>query len=769
MRLGFSVKPPVVAGLLVLVAGGVAASSGDDPAPVAPAPQGAPPEPLASVAPTAFTPSLPLPPDALAALADEDHAAAIAALDRVDRSAIPGAELANLAFVRAWELQRAGRGAEAVTLLDLIPKAPSVPPAYADLVTGEILLAAGRDTEAIAPLERVLGAGPIEVRARLALADAYQRTSRTADARQVWTELAARPDPSPGSAEALWALAQKDGLSSATAAGYIQRIYRYYPGSAPDGRISYPTPSIDDLAYRADTLQERGSYAGAKALLADRIEAVAGNTASGCVFRYAYGRAQHKLNNITDAAAILAPLGRSCRGIDDDRGAKALYLAGKSLERKKDWSGAAAAYAAIPTLYPTHSMADDGYALGGIGKQQAGDLAGARALWSAGFDAYPTGDLAGETAWRLAWGAWLAGDAAEAVRWADACVDRVPLASNPTDVLGCHYWAARWRAFPDPARPAAQNPDPARLADAVARFERLAADEGWHYYAILAAARLKQLVPGHPAIGRPTMDDPDAAWQVRERWLHAPAIQNALGLVRVGLLGAARVEFATWDDAELTGSEMAIVTGVQAAGGDFLYAHDRLRSYLKTHPPSALGPNAWKVMRQAYPEVWWPEVQVATDGYAWDGRLFHGLVREESNFNQKIKSHAGACGLSQLMPATASTMAGRMGIRLGSGDIWKPEINLKLGAYYLDLLHQRYRQDSALTLAAYNAGEGNVDKWLALRPDAPLDEVVEAIPFRETRMYVKRVSSSWQTYRMIYGDGALFVDWSPFMTDAVPG
>lgn len=730
----------------------------------------APPEAWATLAPTAFAPVLPFGPDLLQALLKRDHASALTLLGAVDPKSVSGNYAADLAFVRAWELQRAGRGAEAAPNVEVIAKATVAPPAYVDLVVGEALLADGRPTEAVVPLERVIGAGPIEVRARLALADAYQQITRTSDAGKVWTELASRPDPAPGSGEALWALAQKEGLSSDAAQAKLRRIYRYYPGSREDGlagpHLAAP-PTIEDLAIRGDILQERGSYASAKALLQDRLGEAPGNTAVGCIYRYAYGRTQHKLNNITDAAAVLTPLGKSCKGVDDDRGAKALYLAGKSLERKKDWAGAAAAYALIPKNFPGHSMADDGYALGGIGKQQAGDLDGARALWAAGFDQYPSGDLAGETAWRLAWGAWLAGDPAEAVRWADACSERVPLETNPTDVLGCRYWAARWRAFPVPGEPSKRNADPAAVADAVARFDQLATQEGWHYYAILAASRLKQLAPERAAASRPPMDPADAPWQVRERWLHSAAIQNAMGLVRVGLVGDALVEFAQWPDDTLTGAEMAIVTGAQANGGDFLVAHDRLRAYLKTHPPSALGPNAWKVMRQAYPDTWWPEVQVATTGYSWDGRLFHGLVREESNFNKDIKSHAGACGLSQLMPTTASGVAAKMGLKFSSSDIWKPDVNLKIGAYYLDTLHKRYNNDSALTLAAYNAGEGNVDKWLALTPDAPLDEVVEAIPFRETRMYVKRVSSTWQTYRVLYGTDTLFVDWSKYLVDAV--
>ncbi len=727
-----------------------------------------------AVAPTAFAPTMPLPPDLLAALASRDHDTALGLLKSLDTTGWTADQRADLAFVQAWELLRVGKGADAAPLVDSLKAAPDAPPAYANLVVGEVLLASGDSTHAIAPLEAGAGSAPIEVRARLALAQAYQAASRQSDARKVWTDLAARPDPSPGTAEALWAIAGKDGLSAPATIASIRRIYRYYPDSGPDAAIAanpatkIAAPSLDDLAIRGDVLQERGSSIEAKTLLGPRLAEVPSNTAVGCQYRYAYGRAENKLNNVTDAADVLAPLGAGCKGIDDDRGAKALYLAGKSLERKQDWAGAARAYSAIPRLYPTHSMADDGYDLGGIAMQQAGDLTGAEQAWQSGFLAYPKGDLAGETAWRLAWGEWLEGRVPDALKWADACADGVPLATSPTDVLGCRYWAARWRAFPDPKAPATATKDPTALADAIARFERLATEDDWHYYGILATSRLTQLRPNQPPLTRQPMDPDDAPWQVRDAWLHSPAIQNAMDLVRVGLIGDALQEFGTFDDDSLGGSEIAIVTGTQTLGGDFLHAHDRLRSYLKTHPPETLGPNAWKVMRQAYPQKWWPEVQAATTGYAWDPQLFHGLVREESNFNEKIRSHAGACGLSQLMPATAYGVAKQIGLHYASADIWKPDVNLKIGAYYLNMLHARYNNDNALTLAAYNAGEGNVDKWLALQPDVALDEFVEAIPLRETRMYVKRVSSTWQTYRLLDETGPLYVDWSPFLVRAVP-
>lgn len=754
--------------------GGAWAALGGDEAPPAPPPPAAPPAaadpgPLTTLPASAFEVEVPLPAPLLDALARRDHAAAATLFDQLDPKTVPGAFAPDVAFLRAWTLQRAGRGAEAVKLLDQVRLSTRAPAAYRQLVVGEALLADGQAVAAAEALASIQDAGAVEVRVRLALADAWQKAGRTADARAALEALSSRPDPAPGGAAVLLALAQK-APDAAARSRLAHRLYRYYPTS-DEATAAAPwlgDVTAEDLAWRGFTLQEAGRWDSAVDLLDDRLAAVPATDAVGCLYRYSYGRAQHKRNNLTEAAAVLAPLGRACRGLDDDRGARALYLAGRSLERKKDWAGAAELYLAIPALYPTHSMADDGYTFGGIGRQEAGDLAGARAAWQKGFEAYPTGDMAGETAWRLAWATWLGGDTPSAVRWAERCRDEVPLANAPTEVLGCAYWAARWRAWPSRAEPSRRSADPAELAAAAEGLAALASAAPWHYYGAQAAARLAALAPDKAAaLTRPAFDPDDAPWQVSAAFAASPAGRNAAGLVAVGLVEDAVVELASLDEGTLTGAEMAIRTGLTTRAGDFLIAHDQLRGWLKTHPPDVLGPNRWKVMRQAYPLRWWPEVQTAAT-YGWDPRLFHALVREESNFNPQIRSHAGACGLSQLMPGTASTTAKQMGLTWKSSLIWDPATNLRVGAWFLDSLHRRYKGNSALALAAYNAGPGNADRWLAENPGAPSDVVVEAIDFRETRQYVKRVSSTWQTYRLLYGTEALYPDLSAFVDRAVP-
>jgi soluble lytic murein transglycosylase-like protein len=115
-----------------------------------------------------------------------------------------------------------------------------------------------------------------------------------------------------------------------------------------------------------------------------------------------------------------------------------------------------------------------------------------------------------------------------------------------------------------------------------------------------------------------------------------------------------------------------------------------------------------------------PLISAAATRHGVDPNLVHAAIRAESAYRSRAKSHAGACGLMQLIPATAK----RFGVR----DIWDPEQNIEGGVAYLRFLQGRFDGDIRLALAAYNAGEGAVAKYGNRIP-----------PYRETQTYVRRV------------------------------
>ncbi|MCU1716568.1 transglycosylase SLT domain-containing protein [Pseudomonas sp. 5P_3.1_Bac2] len=125
------------------------------------------------------------------------------------------------------------------------------------------------------------------------------------------------------------------------------------------------------------------------------------------------------------------------------------------------------------------------------------------------------------------------------------------------------------------------------------------------------------------------------------------------------------------------------------------------------------------------------------------------ITRQESAFMADAKSHVGAMGLMQLMPATAKETAKRFGIPLASPQqVLRPEVNIQLGAAYLSQIYGQFNGNRVLASAAYNAGPGRVRQWLRGADHLAYDVWIENIPFDETRQYVQNVLS----YSVIYAN-----------------
>jgi soluble lytic murein transglycosylase len=135
-----------------------------------------------------------------------------------------------------------------------------------------------------------------------------------------------------------------------------------------------------------------------------------------------------------------------------------------------------------------------------------------------------------------------------------------------------------------------------------------------------------------------------------------------------------------------------------------------------------------------------------------DPALIAAVIYEESRFRDQT-SHAGARGLMQITSETARFIARDSGgTEFVQGDLATPQINISYGAYYLRYLMDRYGEDEALAVAAYNAGETNLDIWIAAAGGRESFEVERDIPFPETRKYVGNVLDRRSEYREHYAD-----------------
>jgi soluble lytic murein transglycosylase len=135
-----------------------------------------------------------------------------------------------------------------------------------------------------------------------------------------------------------------------------------------------------------------------------------------------------------------------------------------------------------------------------------------------------------------------------------------------------------------------------------------------------------------------------------------------------------------------------------------------------------------------------------------DPALIAAVIYAETKFRPRTSS-AGAEGLMQVTPATARFIAHRSGgTAFHPSDLASPQINIQYGAYYLRYLLDRYGENLTLALAAYNGGEGNVDRWIVDARKRAQQLTLADVPFPETRAYVKQVLQARRDYRDNYAD-----------------
>ena len=274
-------------------------------------------------------------------------------------------------------------------------------------------------------------------------------------------------------------------------------------------------------------------------------------------------------------------------------------------------------------------------------------------------------------------------------------------------------WLAGWTAL--------HNLNRAR--EAVRHFENFAASA--------------QFALGRP-LTIPANADPVVPASERQAFAADDRVEAARLLGMAGDRAKQTLFLKTLADGAITTAREFLVSELSQQLGRADYALIASRGELAEGPPA--------IMRFAYPQV--PVGGVLTNNWT----MIHAITRQESRFAPTAVSRAGARGLMQLMPGTARETAGKMGTAYRpealTGD---PNYNIQLGStYYLNLVDQ-WGGNHMLAVASYNAGAGNVRKWIAANGDPRLPQVdavrwIENIPFSETRGYVRAVLENAVVY-----------------------
>ena len=133
-----------------------------------------------------------------------------------------------------------------------------------------------------------------------------------------------------------------------------------------------------------------------------------------------------------------------------------------------------------------------------------------------------------------------------------------------------------------------------------------------------------------------------------------------------------------------------------------------------------------------------------------DVNLVLSIIKTESKFNENAISSKGAVGLMQILPSTATWLAEKMDLKsFNMENLNNPEINIKLGCYYVRYLFDNF-EDEELAICAYNAGEGVVRNWLNDKEYSLDGKKLDSIPYDETRNYLSKVKLNKQIYSFLY-------------------
>ncbi|MCE8003689.1 transglycosylase SLT domain-containing protein [Billgrantia ethanolica] len=295
----------------------------------------------------------------------------------------------------------------------------------------------------------------------------------------------------------------------------------------------------------------------------------------------------------------------------------------------------------------------------------------------------------------------------DVLRWVDL------LPEDARDASRWQYWKARAHE---------QLGDSERAEVAYAQ-----AAQGRNFFGFAAADRI-----GRPYSLNLERNNFDESYRHEvARW---PAVQRTEALLRIGEDGLANSE---WLHAVATASPREVRA---------LADYAQRRGWHARLVQTTITAQLWDALDWRFPEAYREHFLHWGRQTGVDPFLLMGIARRESAYNPVALSPAGARGLMQIMPGTATQLSRQLGISdPGPYGVLDPELNIRLGSTYIRDMTKRYRGNRLAAAAAYNAGPGRVDRWLRDAPEE-FDLFVEAIPFRETRDYVQAVLS----YRVIF-------------------
>jgi soluble lytic murein transglycosylase len=539
------------------------------------------------------------------------------------------------------------------------------------------------------------------------------------------------------------------------------RIYSRYPASRQSSLAEQYLAAKSPGAFkgarnyaarlqRAEVLIASADYRAARIILLALGKVTAPSTVLSEKRDLQFGQVEHHLGR--SLAAI--PFFRKVSSSDPAAHAKALYFEGVCLRKLQREQELIALRDRILKLYPRSPDAEELCYSVATHLDVSYDAARAREDYALLYSCFPKGKYAERALWKLALYPYFEKRYEEAALGFWKYLQAYP---SPSSASSAMYWLGRCY----------QKLGDMEDAKYLYRHTRALSNEGYYGQRAREAELSLEKAADKGPVEIPGIDATQAV--SRTEAIQLPTMQfgepNAAGLrvitrarqlVSIGFPDLALAELRS-GRTQHPGSDCAlsyVIARIYSSKRDYDSAIVALKKALpdyNSYPISTLPGEVWEVL---FPVRHWGIISEQASKLKIDPTLVLGLIRQESAFEENARSKANARGLMQVLPSTGNKLAKQARItRYSAKKLYQAETNIILGTRYFASILQQFGK-AELALAAYNAGDSRVERWLQEFGNVDMAEFVEQIPFAETRGYVKQVLSNRVHYNLLTSPSA---------------
>ncbi len=420
--------------------------------------------------------------------------------------------------------------------------------------------------------------------------------------------------------------------------------------------------------------------------------------------------------------------------------ASAMFHGARALSRADEDDEAIVWYEKVVAQYPSSAYAAEAAFLAGWLEFNRGNYKKAIAPLERSLAKYPKSKWVDDALWYLGLSHYFRGD------WFNAKERLASLAKRGGSLEGGKgkYWLARMEERLD------------ETASAIAGYTDTIKRYPFSWYALLSHARLQKLGVTLPPFGvdNPRPRGSELAATVDESLARDPLIKKADELIAAGMGIDAGIELSRDERGFLKrnprGPAFAMLLDRYRKAGNFNRPWMLAVSY---HGGALDGPpidSAKRWWENAYPRAYRELIEKHQHlGKNPDGYLY-SIMRKESGFDPHVLSYADAQGLLQMIPATTRRVAKELGIPYDAGSLYDPDYNVKTGSWYIGHVLNKFKLQVPLGAGSFNSGPRPVMRWIDKWGDREIDELVELVPYTQTREYMKKVTENFARYQYLY-------------------